>query len=400
MSYDYVHTSESVTDGHPDKMCDQISDAIVDRFLEQDPLARIAAECAVAMSVVFVAARFASKAKVDFPNVARKVIRRIGYVEHEFNYKTCSILTSLKDMVVEDGVALNEDAPTSEDFDRIHVSEQVTVFGFACNQSPTLIPLPIWLAHKLARQLSQVRLEGILPYLAPDGTTQAGVQYGNRHARRIHSLTINASQIDRSYPQINVLRDDIRQAVIDKVFEDEPVKPDNATRIFINLGGPLKLGGPSVHSGLTGRKNATDTYGGYSRTGGSALSGKDPLRIDRVGAYAARYAAKNVVAAGLADECEVQLSYSIGLPGPVSIQIRTMRSGKVPNEEIASAVKQHFDFRLGAIVAKFDLRRLPSKLRKGFYRRLATYGHFGRPDLQLPWEETDKSDALRSLLSS
>ncbi len=398
MSYDYVHTSESVTDGHPDKMCDQISDAIVDRFLEQDPAARIVAECAVSLSVVFIAARFASKAKVDFTNVARKVIRRIGYVDHEFNHKTCSVLTSLKDMIAEPNLMFDETIVNSEDIDRIPVSEQVTIFGFACNQSPTMIPLPIWLAHKLARRLAEVRLDGLLSYLAPDATTQVGVTYRDRRPHRIHSLTINASQLDRSYPKIDVLRDDIQKAVIEQVFEDEEVKPDNDTRIFINLGGPLKMGGPSVHSGMTGRKNASDTYGGYSRTASSALSGKDPLRIDRVGAYAARYAAKNVVAAGLADECEVQLSYSIGLPGPVSLQIRTMRSGKIPNEEIAEAVKEHFDFRLGAIVKEFGLRKLPSKLRKGFYRRLATYGHFGRTDFEVPWEKTDKIDLLRSLL--
>lgn len=400
MNRAYVHTSESVTDGHPDKICDQISDAIVDRFLESDPRARVVAECAVSLSVLFIAARFASHVKVDFPNVARKVIRRIGYVDHEFNFKTCSILTSLKEMVPEQDSAFDEATMTDEEIDRIPVSEQVTVFGFACNQSPTLMPLPVWLSHRLAKRLADVRLDGTLAYLAPDGTTQVGVEYRDREPRRIHSLTINASQNERTYPRIDVLREDIRNAVIEPVFADQVVRPDADTRVFINLGGPLKLGGPSVHSGLTGRKNASDTYGGYSRTGGSALSGKDPLRIDRVGAYAARYAAKNIVAAGLADECEVELSYSIGLAQPVSIHLATRGTAKVPEDRITQAAMEVFDFRLGGIIKKFNLRKLPSLAHRGFYRRLAAYGHFGRSDLALPWEETDKVDVLKEFTSS
>jgi S-adenosylmethionine synthetase len=393
---DFVHTSESVTEGHPDKLCDQISDAIVDRFLEHDFRARIIAECAVSTSVVFIAARFASRAKVDFPNVARKVIRKIGYVDHEFNFKTCSILTSLKDMTPDQDTLFDEDRLTDDDLERIAPTDQVTIFGFACNQSPTLIPVPIWLAHKLARRVSQMRLDNVLAYLAPDGTTQVGVEYKDRKPYRIHSMTINCSQKDREFPDMRVLRDDIRQAVIDAVFKDEPVKPDDQTRIFINPGGPLKMGGPSVHSGMTGRKMAIDTYGNYSRNSGSALSGKDPLRIDRVAAYAARYAAKNVVAAGLAEECEVQLSYSIGIARPVSIQIETKGTGRIPDEEITLLVKKNFDFRLGGIIKQFNLRRLPSVSQGGFYRKLAAYGQFGRTDMQLPWEQSDKSDLLKS----
>jgi S-adenosylmethionine synthetase len=396
MMSEFVHTSESVTDGHPDKLCDQISDAIVDRFLEFDPQSRIAAECAVSLSVVFIAARYASAAKVDFPGVARKVLRKIGYVDQEFNYQTCSILTSLKQMEQPENVMFDEDTISDEDIEHITATEQVTVFGFACRQSPTLIPLPIWLAHKLCRRISTVRTEKILPYLAPDGTTQVGVTYREMKPERIHSLTINVSQKDREHPKIEKLRDDVRQTIVDTVFEDESVKPDDNTKIFINLGGPLKLGGPSVHSGLTGRKNASDTYGGYSRNSGSALSGKDPLRIDRVGAYAARYAAKNVVAAGLAEECEVQLSYSIGLARPVSIQIRTRRTGAMPDADLSELVKSHFDFRLGGIVKKFNLRKLPSLSKVGFYRRLAAYGHVGRDDLDVPWEKTDMVDTLKS----
>ncbi|MGB6065810.1 MAG: methionine adenosyltransferase [Desulfomonilaceae bacterium] len=396
MKKHFIHTSESVTEGHPDKLCDQISDAIVDRFLEHDLCARIIAECAVSLSVVFIAARFASGVKVDFPNVARKVIRRIGYVDHEFNFKTCSILTSLKEMTPEQHCLVVENGVSEEDIDRIVAYDQVTLFGFACNQSPTLMPLPIWLAHKLSRKLSEVRLQGVLPYLAPDGTTQVGVEYDNRVPRRLYSITINSSQIDRTYPKLDRLRDDVMEMVIKAAFEGEPIVPDENTRILTNPGGPLKLGGPSVHSGLTGRKNAIDTYGGYARNSGSALSGKDPLRIDRVGAYAARYAAKNVVAAGLADQCEVQLSYSIGLAGPVSIQVETMGTGKLSDDKISALVEKHFDFRLGGIVRQFNLTGLPSQSRGGFYRKLAAYGHFGRTDMDLPWEATDKADLLRS----
>jgi len=328
--------------------------------------------------------------------VARKVIRRIGYVDHEFSFKTCSILTSLKEMAPDQNCLLDENDMSDEDIDRLVAYDHVTLFGFACNQSPTFLPLPIWLAHKLAKKLSEVRLQNVLPYLAPDGTTQVGVEYENRIPRRIHSITINTSQKDRTYPKPERLQDDIREAVIKAVFLDEPIPPDNGTTVFINPGGPLKLGGPSVHSGLTGRKNAIDTYGGYARNSGSALSGKDPWRIDRVGAYAARYAAKNVVAAGLADQCEVQLSYTIGMAGPVSVQVETMGTGKISDDDISALVEKHFDFRLGGIVKKFDLRRLPSKSKGGFYRKLAAYGHFGRADMELPWEMTDKATVLRS----
>lgn len=394
MKKNYIHMSESVTEGHPDKLCDQISDAIVDRFLEHDPWSRIIAECAVSSSIVFIAARFATRIKVDFPNVARKVIRRIGYLDQEFNYQTCSILSSLKEMVPEHDPFPDESELTDKDIDRILVNDQVTLFGFACNQSPTLLPLPLWLAHKLSRRLSEVRHHNILPYLAPDGTTQVGVEYKNREPVRIHSVTVNSSQVDRNFPAQDRLRADIIEAVVDAVFSDEPLGPDKRTKVFVNPGGPLKLGGPAVHSGLTGRKNAIDTYGGYSRNSGAALSGKDPLRIDRVGAYAARYAAKNVVASGLADQCQVQLSYSIGLPGPVSVHVETMGTGKIPDYEICNLIEKHFDFRLGGVLKQFNLRKLPSMSSGGFYRKLAAYGHVGRADMDLPWEVTDKVDLL------
>jgi S-adenosylmethionine synthetase len=290
----------------------------------------------------------------------------------------------------------DEETISDEQIGQIHATEQVTVFGFACKQSPTFMPLPIWLAHRLSRRLSAVRSENILPYLAPDGTIQVGVEYEDRQPVRIQSLTINASLKDRSYPRAGILKNDIMDGVINAVFSDEKIRPDANTGIFINYGGPLKLGGPAAHSGLTGRKIAVDTYGGYSRMSGSALSGKDPLRIDRVGAYAARYAAKNVVAAGLADECEVLLTYSIGKAGPVSIQLDTRETAKIPEEEIASLVARNFDFRLVGILKKFNLRKLPSLSKGGFYRKLAAFGHFGRTDMALPWELIDKADILKS----
>ena len=390
-----MFTSESVTEGHPDKVCDQISDAIVDHFLQQDPYAQVIAECAVSTAIVFIAARFESRASVDFPTIARQVINQIGYEQHAFNGKTCSILTSLKDLPPDEYSGFDEKWLSEEEIENIPVKNQVTVFGFACNQTPALMPLPIWLAHRLARKLTSVRLLKTLPYLAPDGKTQVGVEYRDRRPYRIHSITIIASQNRPGEPDLKKLQDNLREAVINPVFCEEPVKPDEGTRIFINPDGPFILGGPSVHSGLTGRKNAIDTYGEYSRHSGAALSGKDPMRIDRVGAYAARYAAKNVVASGLAEECEVQLSYSIGLSRPVSIQVETYGTGKISDEEIAVLLEINFDFRIAGIIRQFNLRYLPSIIRGGFYKKLAAYGHVGRMDIGLPWELTDKAQYLR-----
>ncbi|MEW6299085.1 MAG: methionine adenosyltransferase [Thermodesulfobacteriota bacterium] len=398
MRTDFMFTSESVTEGHPDKLCDQISDAIVDRFLQQDPYSAVIAECAVATAIVFIATRFASDASIDVPNVARHVISQVGYDQSTFNAKTCSVVTSLRELPPEERRSFSEKELSDEEIDRIAVKNQVTVFGFACDQTPALMPLPIWLAHRLARRLTSVRLQRTLPYLNPDGKTQVGVEYRNRRPSRIHSITVIGSQTQTPAaggPSLSQLQDDLRQAVIDFVFQDEEVRPDEKTRIFINPDGPFILGGPSVHSGLTGRKNAIDTYGEYCRHSGAALSGKDPTRIDRIGAYAARYAAKNVVAAGLASECEVQLSYSIGLSRPVSIQVETFGSGKIPDEQIAALLKRHCDFRLAGIMRQFNLRFLPSSVKGGFYRKLAAYGHVGRMDIGLPWEVTDKAPVLR-----
>jgi S-adenosylmethionine synthetase len=358
----------------------------------------VVAECAVSTAIIFVAARFESDASVDFPNIARQVISQIGYDQQSFNAKTCSIVTSLKNLPHDEHCCFDEMELSDEQIDAIPVRNQVTVFGFACGQTPALMPLPIWLAHKLARKLTSIRLQKILDYLSPDGKTQVGVEYRNGRPCRIHSITVVASQ-DRAPsaggPDIRRLEEDIRHAVVDSVFTDEEIRPDRNTKVFINPDGPFITGGPAVHSGLTGRKTAIDTYGEYSRQSGAALSGKDPLRIDRIGAYAARYAAKNVVAAGLADECEIQLSYSIGLSRPVSIQAETFGTGKIPDEKISKVVERCFDFRLAGIVKQFNLRNLPSTLKGGFYRKLAAYGHVGRMDIGLPWELTDRIQEIK-----
>lgn len=399
MKKDFMFTSESVTEGHPDKLCDQISDAIVDQFLEHDPFSRVIAECAVSTAIVFIAARFASEITIDFPAVARKVISQIGYDSTAFSGKTCSIVTSLKQLPPDEYCCFDEQVLSDEEIESIPVKNQVTVFGFACNQTPAFMPLPIWLAHKLARKLTAARLQKSLPYIAPDGKTQVGVEFKNRKPHRIHSITVVASQNDQVYPDLATLRSDVIETIINPAFRDETVKPDAKTRIFVNPDGLFITGGPSVHSGLTGRKNAIDTYGEYSRHSGAALSGKDPLRIDRVGAYAARYAAKNIVAAGLADECEIQLSYSIGTARPISIQVETFGTGKLSDDDIALHVERHFDFRLVSILKQFNLRYLPSSIKGGFYRKLAAYGHVGRMDIGLPWEITDKSGFLKEELS-
>ncbi|HEY9847907.1 MAG TPA: methionine adenosyltransferase [Leptolyngbyaceae cyanobacterium] len=401
MKKDFMFTSESVTEGHPDKLCDQISDAIVDHFLRRDPFSRVITECAVSTAILFIAARFESDAIVDFPKIARQTIKQAGYDQADFNGKTCSIVTSLKELPPSGNRYLDERKLSELEIEEIPVKDQVTVFGFACNQTPVLMPMPIWLAHQLARRLTEVKIEKILPYLAPDGKTQVGVEYRDRKPHRIHSITIIASQNKPAISneiELKRLQDDIKENAIDFVFRDEPIKPDEKTRIFIDFDNPFVIGGPSAHSGLTGRKNAIDTYGEYSRHSGAALSGKDPTRIDRVGAYAARYAAKNVVAAGLADECEVQLSYSIGLSRPVSIQIETFGTGKIPDEEIRALVERNFDFRIAGIIKQFNLRYLPAVVKGGFYKKLAAYGHVGRLDMPLlPWELTDKAPLLQGL---
>ena len=384
-----------MTEGHPDKVCDQISDAVVDHFLERDPYSRVIAECAVSTSIVFIAARFASAVSVDFPNIARRVIKRIGYDRPDFNAATCGVLTSLIELPLDEDSCFNEAELTDEEIERIPARNQVTVFGFACDQTTALMPLPIWLAHKLSKNISRVRGLKLLPYLAPEGKTDVAVEYHGGKPARIGSITVTVSQNRREEPSLKRLRDDIRQVVIEPTFEEEPIRPDDKTEIFINPEGVFLRGGPSVHSGLTGRKNAIDTYGEYSRHSGAALSGKDPLRIDRIGAYAARYAAKHIVAAGLADQCEVQLTYSISRSRPMSIQVETFGTGTIPDEKAALLLEREIDFRLAGIVKKFSLRRPPGRTNTGFYQRLAAYGHVGRTDMELPWEATDRVEAFR-----
>ena len=389
MKQDFIFISESVTEGHPDKLCDQISDAVIDQFLHDDPYSRAVVECAVATGIVFIAARYRSGAIVDIPHIARRVISQVGYDQKDFNAKTSSIMTSLNEM--SNGTALADERTLSEDaIEAVTAKNQANVFGYACNQTAAYMPLPIWLAHKLARRLNAVRLTRELPYLRPDAKTQVGVEFRNRRPARIHSITLLAAHAPTGTPKPEQLREELRAHVIEPVFFDEPVRPDENTRLFVNPEGPFNVGGPSVHSGLTGRKNAIDTYGEYSRHSSAALSGKDPLRVDRIGAYAARYAAKNVVAAGLADECEVHLSYTIGLSRPVSVEVETFGTGKRPDSEITAALKAHFDFRPAGIVRQFNLRHLPALTKGGFYRKLAAYGHVGRMDIGLPWELTDK----------
>jgi S-adenosylmethionine synthetase len=388
-----MFNSESVTEGHPDKLCDQVSDAIVDHFLKQDPYARVRAECAVSSAIIFIAARYASSAKVDFAYLARKVIHKIGYEQPDFNDKICSILSAPQELPVDKTGQFDEDDLTEKQIDKIAAKNQVTLFGFACDHTPVFMPLPIWLANKLAKQLTRVRRDKILPYILPDGKVQVGVAFKDRKPKQIHSVTISTSLNDAAKPGSRRLLDEILENVIKPVFKDEKIRPDRRTRIFINPDGPY-LGGPTHHSGLTGRKSAVDTYGEYARHSGDALSGKDPLRIDRVGAYAARYAAKNVIAAGLASECEVMLSYSIGLTKPVSLQVQTFGTGNIPESEIVERLTENFDFRLAGILKQFGLRQLPVKNIDGFFQKLAAYGHFGRTDMDLPWEATDKAQDL------
>ena len=394
MTKDFVFTSESVTEGHPDKLCDLISDAVVDAYLCEDPLASIVAECAVSTGILFISARLLSDVSIDVSETARQVIAGVGYDHGAFEAKTCSIMTSLEPLPAGAARRIDEHLLDDDDFDRFPVRDQCTVFGFACTQTPALMPLPIWLAHKLARRLAATRLRNELDYLAPDGKSQVTVQYEDGIPSRIHSIAMTAAIDSERRLREKHLERDLLETVIKPAFKGETVKPDNETRIFVNPGGPFYDGGPALHAGLTGRKTAIDTYGEYARQSGAALSGKDPSRIDRIGAYAARYAAKNIVASGLASECEVHLSYMIGLARPVSVQVETFGTGQIADELIAGRLLKHFEFRPAGIAATFDLRRQPGIRRGGFYRKLAAYGQVGRMDIGLPWENTDRAAVL------
>ena len=393
MSDDFIFTSESVTTGHPDKLCDQVSDAIVDRFLQEDPYSSIVAECAVSSGVMFISAHYASKARLDIPEIARKTIRDVGYSKDVFDADACTVMTSFMNHTATDYRPLALDEMDDADLNRITAKHQVTVFGYACDQTPVLMPKPIWLAHRLADVLDSPEVGKKLSYLLPDGKAQVGIEYVNGLPNRIHSITLVASQTDAESADLNQLRGDLMKHVVEPVLGKEKIHLDERAQVFVNPEGALIGGGPAAHSGLTGRKTGIDTYGEYARHSGTGLSGKDPLRIDRVGAYAARYAAKNIVASGLAGECEVQLSYSIGSAGPVSLRVRTFGSSEVDEKELAARLTKAMDFRLGAIVRDMRLQKLPAE-KSGFYQKLAVYGQMGRIDVGAPWENTDKVGAL------
>lgn len=396
MKKNFLFTSESVAEGHPDRLCDLISDAVVDQFLQQDPYSRIVTECAVSKNVLFLAARFASHANVDLPEVARSVVAQVGYRPEDFDATDCTVVTSLITMSLDQRCQADELEISEAEIDQMTVKNQATVFGFACNQTPELMPLPIMLANHLARQLSDARSRKHIPYLSPDCTVQVGVEYENGKPLRIHGLTLIAGYQGKHKLDPVHVREDLIRYVVKPVFADEVLCPDDATEIFINPQGAFLKSGPASHSGMTGRKSAADTYGGYARHSGSALSGKDPTRIDRIGVYAARYAAKNIVAAGLAEECEVQLSYSIGHAAPVSVQINTFGTGRLTDAALKKCVESNFDFRLGALIRDFNLRHLPTEHDIGFYGKLPNHGHFANDVVDLPWELTDKVDALNS----
>lgn len=392
MRGNFVFASESVTDGHPDKLCDQISDAIVDRFLTEDPLAQVSAECAAASGILFLAVRFASFARPDIGAAARGVIAQVGYEERSFNPRDCTIIANIREMPLSVRIAEDEDAILS-----LRAKHHGTLFGYACTQSPGMIPIPIWLAHRLALTLSQARRQ--ISYLLPDGQVQVGVEYQGGKPKRIQAITLIASQKEEGQPKEGTLTEDLMDKVVAQVFKDEMISPDPRTHIHINPEGPVVGGGPALHAGLTGRKTGIDTYGEYSRHSGTALSGKDPQRIDRIGAYMARLAAKTVVAAGLAEECDVALTYTIGEAAPVSVQANTFGTGAVSDDKIAQALREIFDFRLGAIIRDLRLRRLPMEKGGSFYRDLAVFGHMGRVELDAPWEQVHKTEALTKLLN-
>jgi len=395
MTKRFLFTSDAVTDGHPDRLCDSISDAVVDRFLLQDPYCRIVAECALSKNVLFLAARFATEATIDIPDVARGVLHDAGYHKDDFDASHCSVLTSL--ILMDDQVypRLEEKDLDDHDLDLLGVRSQASLFGYACNQTAELMPLPISLARRLAVAFNQARRRKDVDALSPDCTIQVGVEYEAGVPVRIASITVIAGTVATRPLSSLALRELMIQEVMGPLLKDDPIPMDSGTEILVNPDGASPKSGPRFHSGMTGRKTASDTYGAYARHSGSALSGKDPSRIDRVGAYMARYAAKNVVAAGLAQQCEVQLSYAIGQAAPASLAVQTFGSGILGDEVIRERLLDLFDFRLGAIIRDFNLRHLPALHREGFYRWLPATGHMGESRLALPWERTDRSSLLR-----
>ena len=413
----FLFTSESVTEGHPDKVCDQISDPILDEFLTKDTQSRVAAETTVTTGMVLVAGEISSDCYVDIPQVVRNTIENIGYVGEAsggFDCNTCAVLTSIDEQSTDIAGGVNKalesrsnNADTSvKETEEIGAGDQGIMFGYACNETPELMPLPISLAHKLSYRLAQVRKEGILNYLRPDGKSQVTVEYIDGKPSRIHTVLLSTQhnpEIDgiKNNEQVQArIYSDLKKHVIDYVFETETIKPDSETKFLINPSGRFVIGGPQGDAGLTGRKIIVDTYGGYSRHGGGAFSGKDPTKVDRSAAYAARYVAKNIVAAGLADKCEIELAYAIGVAEPISIFVDTFGTGKISDDEISDIVKANFELSPMAIIRQFDLRNLPAKNGGKFYQKLASYGHMGRTDIVVPWEATDKAELLKKNISS
>lgn len=388
-----LFTSESVTEGHPDKMCDQISDSILDAILEKDPNARVACEVSVSTGLVLVAGEISTECYVDITKIVRQTIKNIGYVraKYGFDYETCSVLTAINEQSpdiaqgVNQALEAREGLMSEDEIESIGAGDQGLMFGFACKETPELMPLPISLAHKLARQLSKVRKDETIDYLRPDAKTQVTVEYDSDNKPvRIDTIVVSTQH----HPEVH--NETIRRDIMEKVIR--PTVPseflDENTKYFINPTGRFVIGGPQGDAGLTGRKIIVDTYGGYARHGGGAFSGKDPTKVDRSAAYAARYVAKNIVAADLADQVEVQLAYAIGVAQPVSIAIDTFGTGKIDDDDLAQLVSRHFDLRPAGIIKELDLRR-------PIYAQTAAYGHFGRNDLNLPWENTEKANLLK-----
>jgi S-adenosylmethionine synthetase len=401
MARKYLFTSESVTEGHPDKVCDQISDTILDAVLAQDPKSRVAAEVVVNTGLVLITGEITTRAQIDFIDLARRKIAEIGYTmqDNGFSADSCSVLVALDKQSpdIAAGVDAAQEAReqlSSEELDKIGAGDQGIMFGFACNETPELMPLPISLAHRISRKLAAVRKTGQVKYLRPDGKTQVTVAYEGNKPVGIDTILVS-TQHDAGVEQAQI-KEDLWQHVVEPCFADIEIKPDADTKFLVNPTGIFVVGGPQGDAGLTGRKIIVDTYGGYSRHGGGAFSGKDPTKVDRSAAYAARHVAKNIVAAGLADKCEVQLSYAIGVARPCSLLVETFGTGKIDEDKLTELVSQHFELRPAGIIQSFGLQTVTAERGGRFYQDVAAYGHFGRSDLELPWEQTDKAAALKA----